>query len=80
MSAMSTASEVDIKRTIQAVVDGRELTTDEATAAMDAIMSGTVTGKEGGVVEVAVKGSNSLGDHVKGTVRLALPGPAQAAP
>ncbi|HWC39141.1 MAG TPA: MaoC family dehydratase [Acidimicrobiales bacterium] len=44
------------------------------------VMSGTVTGKEDGVVEVAVKGSNSLGDHVKGTVRLALPGPAQAAP
>jgi MaoC like domain len=43
------------------------------------VMSGTVTTKQDGVVEVAVKGSNSLGDHVTGTVQLALPGPAQAA-
>jgi hypothetical protein len=40
------------------------------------VMTGTVTGKEDGVVEVAVKGANHLGDHVKGTVRLALPGGA----
>ena len=37
------------------------------------VMTGTVTAKEDGVVEVAVKGANSLGDHVSGTVRLALP-------
>jgi MaoC like domain len=43
------------------------------------VMSGTLTTKQDGVVEVAVKGSNSLGDHVTGTVQLALPGPAQAA-
>jgi len=36
-------------------------------------MTGTVTGKDGAVVEVAVKGSNSLGDHVTGTVTLVLP-------
>jgi acyl dehydratase len=36
-------------------------------------MTGSVTGKSGGVVEVAVRGSNSLGDHVSGTVTLVLP-------
>jgi acyl dehydratase len=36
-------------------------------------MSGTVTAKQDGVVTVAVRGANRLGDHVKGTVRLALP-------
>jgi acyl dehydratase len=36
-------------------------------------MTGTVTGKADGVVEVAVRGANSLGDHVSGTVSLVLP-------
>ena len=37
------------------------------------VMTGAVTGKQDGAVEVTVKGANSLGDHVTGTVRLALP-------
>jgi 3-oxo-4,17-pregnadiene-20-carboxyl-CoA hydratase beta subunit len=36
-------------------------------------MTGSVTAKADGVVEVAVRGSNSLGDHVSGTVTLVLP-------
>lgn len=37
-------------------------------------MTGRVTGKSDDcVVEVAVRGSNSLGDHVTGTVKVALP-------
>ena len=36
-------------------------------------MTGQVTSTAGGQVEVAVKGSNSLGDHVVGTVTLVLP-------
>ncbi len=37
-------------------------------------MTGQVTSKsEDGVVEVSVRGSNSLGDHVTGKVRLTLP-------
>ncbi len=36
-------------------------------------MTGTVTKKEDGVVEVAVRGANELGDHVSGTVTLTLP-------
>ena len=36
-------------------------------------MTGTVTAKDDGEVEVTVRGANSLGDHVSGTVRLELP-------
>jgi len=36
-------------------------------------MTGTVTAKEDGVVDVAVRGTNSRGDHVTGTVEVALP-------
>lgn len=36
-------------------------------------MSGKVTKKEDGVVEVDVRGANKLGDHVTGTVTLELP-------
>ncbi len=36
-------------------------------------MTGQVTKKEDGLVEVSLKGSNSRGDHVVGTVTLALP-------
>jgi hypothetical protein len=36
-------------------------------------MTGQVTWKDDGVVEVKVRGSNNLGDHVTGTVALGLP-------
>lgn len=36
-------------------------------------MSGSVTGKHGGIVEVSVRGANRLGDHVTGTVTVELP-------
>jgi len=36
-------------------------------------MTGQVTKKEDGQIEVSLKGSNSLGDHVIGTVLLELP-------
>jgi acyl dehydratase len=36
-------------------------------------ITGSVIGKADGVIEVGLKGSNSLGDHVTGTVALALP-------
>jgi hypothetical protein len=35
-------------------------------------MTGQVTKKEDGVVEVQVRGANDLGDHVTGTVALEL--------
>ena len=37
------------------------------------LMTGQVTKKADGVVEVSLKGTNSLGDHVVGTVTLVLP-------
>ncbi|GDX30162.1 beta-hydroxyacyl-ACP dehydratase [Actinomycetes bacterium] len=37
------------------------------------VMTGEVLSKDDGIVEVSVKGSNNLGDHVVGTVRLELP-------
>lgn len=36
-------------------------------------LTGSVTNKESGVVEVSLRGANSLGDHVTGTVELELP-------
>jgi hypothetical protein len=36
-------------------------------------LTGQVTAKADGLVEVAVRGANSLGDHVTGTVRVELP-------
>jgi hypothetical protein len=36
-------------------------------------MTGRVTAKDDGLVEVEVRGANGLGDHVTGTVTLALP-------
>ncbi len=39
------------------------------------VMTGTVTKKEDGIVEVSVRGANSLGDHVSGTVALELHDP-----
>jgi hypothetical protein len=36
-------------------------------------MTGSVTARDGDVVEVDVRGTNSLGDHVTGTVSVRLP-------
>jgi hypothetical protein len=36
------------------------------------VMTGAVTKKDGPVVEVSLRGANSLGDHVTGTVTLEL--------
>lgn len=37
------------------------------------VMTGSVTKKEDGVIEVSLKGANDLGDHVIGTVVVELP-------
>ena len=37
------------------------------------VLTGSVTAKRDGVVEVAVRGANRRGDHVTGTVEVALP-------
>ena len=36
-------------------------------------MTGKITSKDDGVIEVQVRGANDLGDHVTGTVALELP-------
>jgi hypothetical protein len=36
------------------------------------VMTGTVTKRDGATVEVALRGANSIGDHVTGTVTLEL--------
>ncbi|MGH2561058.1 MAG: anthranilate phosphoribosyltransferase [Thermomicrobiales bacterium] len=52
---MSDGATFDIKHAIRTVVEGRELTTDEATAAMDAIMTGQVTGAQIGALVTALR-------------------------
>jgi acyl dehydratase len=36
-------------------------------------LTGSVTGKKDGLIEIEVRGANSLGNHVTGTVTLELP-------
>ena len=57
---------IDIKGTIQAVVDGRELTTDEATATMDAIMTGQVTGAQIGALVTALRMRGETVEEIAG--------------
>ena len=42
-------------------------------------LTGTVTNKDSGVIEIAVVGANGLGNHVTGTVIVALVGSATGA-
>lgn len=44
------------------------------------VMSGSVSSVEGDQVEITVRGDNSLGAHVTGTVVVQLPGSRQARP
>ena len=55
MSTTAPTTDFDIRGTIQAVVDGRELGLDEATAAMDAVMSGAVTPAQVGALATALR-------------------------
>lgn len=67
MSAPPVATtETSIKKTIQAVVDGRELTTAEATAAMDAIMTGQVTGAQIGALVTALRMRGETAQEIAG--------------
>jgi anthranilate phosphoribosyltransferase len=52
---MTTENSFNIKQSIQAVVEGRALTTDEATATMDAIMSGNTTDAQIGALVTALR-------------------------
>ena len=55
-------TEYDIKHAIRTVVDGHELSTDDAMAAMDAIMQGTVSGAQIGAL---VTGLRMRGESVQ---------------
>jgi anthranilate phosphoribosyltransferase len=52
---MMEGQDFTIKQSIQAVVDGRQLTTEEASATMDAIMTGQTTGAQIGALVTALR-------------------------
>ena len=52
---MGTTVDFDIKNAIRTVVEGRELTREQATAAMDAIMTGSVTGAQIGALVTGLR-------------------------
>jgi anthranilate phosphoribosyltransferase len=56
----------DIKRAIQAVVDGRELSRDEAARAMDVIMTGQATGAQIGALVTALRMRGETVDEIAG--------------
>lgn len=62
-------AEYDIKRPIRAVVEGRELTADEAAAAMDAVMSGQVTGAQIGALVTALRMRGETVEEIAGFAR-----------
>ncbi|MCC6315868.1 MAG: anthranilate phosphoribosyltransferase [Thermomicrobiales bacterium] len=61
-----TRTNFDIREAIGAVVSGRELTADEASAAMDAIMSGQVTGAQIGALVTALRMRGETVDEIAG--------------
>ncbi len=62
----ATTTDFDIRRTIQAVVDGRELSFEEATAAMDAVMSGGVTVAQIGALITALRMRGETVEEIAG--------------
>jgi anthranilate phosphoribosyltransferase len=59
----------DIKQAIQAVVDGRELSQDEAARAMDTIMTGQATGAQIGALVTALRMRGESVDEIAGFAR-----------
>ncbi len=62
-------STYDIKRAIRAVVDGQELSTDEAAAAMNAIMAGEVSGAQIGALVTALRMRGEAVEEIAGFAR-----------
>lgn len=56
----------DIKEAIQRIVDGHELSTAEATSAMDAIMTGSVTGSQIGALVTALRMRGETANEIAG--------------
>ena len=63
---MAEPAPFDIRQTIGAVVDGRTLATAEAAAAMDAIMTGGVTGAQIGALVTALRMRGETVDEITG--------------
>jgi anthranilate phosphoribosyltransferase len=59
----------DIKQAIRTVVDGQELSSDEATAAMDAIMQGEVSGAQIGALVTALRMRGETVQEIAGFAR-----------
>ena len=62
-------SDYEIRDAIRTVVDGRTLTMDEASAAMNAIMSGSVTGAQIGALVTALRMRGETVEEVAGFAR-----------
>ncbi|MDP9366535.1 MAG: anthranilate phosphoribosyltransferase [Chloroflexota bacterium] len=65
----STGTDVEIREAIRAVVDGRELSADEATAAMDAIMGGHASGAQIGALVTALRMRGETVEEIAGFAR-----------
>ena len=66
---MTSPQSIDIKDAIRAVVEGRELTHDEATAAMNAIMDGEVTGSQIGALVTGLRMKGETAAEIAGFAR-----------
>ncbi len=66
MAEATSGPVLDIKRTIQTVVDGRVLTAEEATSVMDAIMNGDVTGAQIGALVTALRMRGETVEEIAG--------------
>jgi anthranilate phosphoribosyltransferase len=66
MALETTTLSYDVRNAIRHVVDGKTLSTDEATAAMDAIMTGQVTGAQIGALVTALRMRGETVDEIAG--------------
>lgn len=66
---MTQSQAIDIKDAIRAVVEGRELSHEEATAAMNAIMDGEVTGSQIGALVTGLRMKGETPDEIAGFAR-----------
>jgi anthranilate phosphoribosyltransferase len=69
MVATSAGTDGEIRDAIRVAVDGRELTADEATAAMDAIMGGHASGAQIGALVTALRMRGETVEEIAGFAR-----------
>src|SRR3954454_13229176 len=66
---MGEAPNYNIKQTIQAIVDGRQLSTEEASATMDTIMTGQATDAQIGALVTALRMRGESIEEIAGFAR-----------